>query len=195
MDNNYHLPSNLGTGRKEEAESQLAGELTVRHSILDITQSYNTGSDTQVLVSGSNGFGRYDRHSAIEHLSAGYKLASELGKLGCVGAEIVQDATSRDLQTAIQDTDIANIFLLGHGSLHSWVATDGAIEWFKAGKMVKDHLKNGVFANLGCGAVNSWNFIPLGRFVVGSKGLLLGKSKELTSVHEMSDLTRFKVLR
>lgn len=195
MNNNLHLPSILGSGRVEKIELERAKELSIRHVLLDVLNLYNSGNLTAVLSSGANGNGQFDSASSAELYLASQRLIESLGEIGCEGVELIRNAGRSDLQNVISDSSVANIFLLGHGSYHSWVATDGAINWYKAGNMVEGHLKNGVFANLGCGAVHSFNFIPLGRYVVGSKGLLLGKSMELTTASEMSDLSRFKILK
>lgn len=195
LDNNYHLPSILGTGAVESMERKMEEELIFRHTLLDVLRSYNTGSGAVILASGADGRGRYDWDSGLEHYRAGKRLASSLGEQGLGELRVVDNAEKVDLRDAVQDRDVASIFLLGHGSLHSWVATDGSVNWYDAGKMVTDHLKNGIFANLGCGDVHSWNFIPLGRYVVGRGGLLLGKSKEWSTVDEMDDLSRYSVLK
>lgn len=192
--NNYYLPSFNGPNI-EALETEQARELFSRYALLDALERYNMGTNTVVLSSGADGNGRSNRVTGHKLNIAAGTLVEEIQGLGFTETTVVTDAVKSDLQEVIRDETVANIFLLGHGSYHSWVATDGAIDWYDAGKMVGDHLKNGVFANLGCGAVNSWNFIPLGKFVVSTKGLLLGKSKELTSLDEMSDLSKFRVLR
>jgi hypothetical protein len=177
-------------------ELEKAKELSMRHIIFDLSRRYNSGDRTAVLSSGANGYGRYDRNQSAELYLAARSLNMSLGKIGCRGAtEIVKNAGKSDLRDVITDKSVANVFLLGHGDYHSWVATDGAVDWYDAGRMVEGHLKKGVFANLGCGAMHSWEYIPLGRFVIGSEGVLLGKSKELTSLSEMADIRNFQVLK
>lgn len=195
LDNNYHLPSILGTGAFESAERKMEEELIFKHTLLDVIGSYSTGNGVVILASGADGRGQYDWDTALAHYRAGKRLATKLGELGIADLQVVDMAEKVDLRDAVQDRDIASIFLLGHGSLHSWAATDGVVNWYDAGRMVTDHLKNGIFANLGCGDVRSWNFIPLGRYVVGKDGLLLGKSKVRSTVDEMDDLSRYSILK
>ena len=62
--------------------------------------------------------------------------------------------------------------------------------------MVGDHLKQGTFANLGCGEfdpeadVN----IPLGNYVVGGPGVLLGKPGAVAWTSDLSNLAAYDVL-
>ena len=194
-DNNYHLPSILGTGVLESAERMREEELKFRHDLLDVLGSYSTGNGGVILASGSDGRGRYDRDTAIEHYRAGVRLSYRLEELGLGNLQVVDCAEKADLREDIQDRGIASIFLIGHSTLHSWGATDGSVDWYDAGMMVTDHLKNGIFANLGCGDVRSWNSIPLGRYVVGGSGVLLGKYRIRSTVAEMEELSRYSVLK
>ena len=61
--------------------------------------------------------------------------------------------------------------------------------------MTDGHLKRGVFANVGCAEIRSWNMIPLGYFVVSNPGNLIGYEAEHAYTHTMGDLSRLKQLR
>lgn len=193
-DNYYHEPSNEAPTFVERLEQRQEHELALKKLILAVGNMYNTGSDTVILTSAADGAGAVDVITSEQHQLAGHKLADNIHDRGFGRIALIPGATKEHLKNAVQSRNVANILLIGHGTYHSWMATDGPVDWYDAGKMAKDHLKDGTFANLGCGAVRSWNYIPLGRYVVGPRGRILGKKRELTTLSEMSDLANFQIL-
>ena len=145
----YRLPSIKGSSATEALDRKLEVELFFFHAFLNVTESYNNCNSAVVLTSGADGRGNFDWDSSLKHYRAGKGLVGNLGKVGLSDIQLVADTLKIDLTKVIQDKSVGSIFLLGHSSLHSQMATDGFVNWNDAGRMVKDHLKNGIFANLG----------------------------------------------
>jgi hypothetical protein len=163
----------------------------------------NIGRGAVILSSSADGNGKYDFQTGLEHYQEALRLRKYLegnlvkrimGKLASQSSIIINDATREHLQNVIQDSDVASIYLLGHGTYHSTMLTDGSVNWYQAGMMVGDHQKSGVFANLGCGIKLGREPIPLGKYVVSANGVLIGKNDYFATVDEMSHLGNYDLL-
>ncbi len=143
------------------------------------------------MVSPTDGYGRYSQEDHVGNLEVGEKYKALFGET----AELFDRASSGDLRWVIRDEDFAHIFVIGHANYHTWAASDRPIDWYDLGQMVGDHLKNGIFANVGCGGINSWSRIPLGYFVVADHTMLRGYEAEYAHRDTLSDLSRLKPLK
>lgn len=172
-DNNFILPINEGSSAMEEAELRRVEELRFKYLLLKGVGLVNSGTRTAILASGANGYVRYSPRESLEHIVAGNSLKGRIPQ-----SDLFKDATSDDLATVIQDLNYKNVIVIGHASYHSWVASDKSVNWYDLGKMIGSHLKDGIFVNVGCGAIHSFNRIPLGYFVVNNPQNLFGKKAE-----------------
>ena len=190
-DNLYVLPSNFGNCTEERRELGLARELAPKYLLLRALNLKNTGYRSAILSSNADGHGRFNADHALNFALAGEFYASFVP-----GSTLITSAKSQNLEEAVQNTEVSNIFLIGHSSYHSWCASDKSVDWYDVGTMVQDHLKDGVFVNVGCGGLTSWNQIPLGYFVVNDHQNLFGKiaehqySDKLTKVDSLQRLSR-----
>jgi hypothetical protein len=191
MNNNYVLPGINGSGKKEIRELELARSLLLKYLDLKIKGRTNTGNRTALMVSSTNGRGKPDFRHHLSHEMAAYSYKDLIGK----NAIIFNASSSNDLREVIQDRDFAHIFLIGHANYHSWLASDKPVDWFDLGKMVNGHLKNGIFANVGCGGITSWNNIPLGYFVVNDHSNLVGYEAEYATSDKLGDISQLSILR
>ncbi len=196
LDNYLKLPSIYGSSKIEEEESGLFREISFKHEVLKLCGRVNTEKLTAILCSNTDGYGRYSEVTHLENLDAGefYAKTFRGDSLFLSKSRLFKNATSDDLYDVIQDPRFKNIFVIGHSTYHSWRASDMSVDWYDLGKSVKDHLKDGIFVNLGCGGINSWNKIPLGYFVVNNSLNLLGKKAEHISSDELKQLSRLEIL-
>ena len=188
-DNILKLPGNNKTGI-EEFERPRFKELLPKHLLLKALKLKNIGNKTAILCSNTDGHGIYSAEENKE-----FSLAGLVHYVKTENSILFMDATSKDLKKIIQDPEYKNIFLIGHSSYHSWCASDKPVDWYDVGKMVKFHLKKGIFANFGCGAIHSWNQIPLGYFVVNNPENLFGKDAEYIYSEEINDFSRLRKLK
>lgn len=191
MNNELIMPSILGTGKEEKLEKELARRILPKYLALRLTERTNSGNRVALMVSPTDGYGRYNFTDHVGNLEAGEQYKLMFGR----NAKLFDYASSQDLREVIQDEDFAHIFVIGHANHHSWRASDKSVDWFDLGQMVNGHLKNGIFANVGCGGINSWNMIPLGYFVVANHSTLLGYEAEYADGDKLGDLSRLKSLR
>jgi len=192
MNNTYILPSNH-INPDEEIEKILVRTLLLpKYLALRLLGKTNSGNQTAILVSNTDGYGMYSRSDHTSHLFAGlqYKLKFSFEE----NVKLFDSATSAQLRDVIQDTDFGNIFVIGHANYHSWRASDRLVNWFDLGRMVDGHLKNGIFANVGCGGIHSWNMIPLGYFAVSDPKTLIGYEAEYAYADSLGDLSKLKPL-
>ena len=195
----FLLPSNYKTGI-EEREKKLVRELLPKYLALRLLERTNKGDKTAILVSSCGGDGCESSidhyHNLVAASGLKFELEKKRGKFSFRRkVDLVERASSEDLRQVVQDTDFENIFVVGHADYHTWVASDGPVNWHDLGKMTDGHLKRGVFANVGCAEIRSWNMIPLGYFVVSNPGNLIGYEAEHAYTHTMGDLSRLKQLR
>jgi hypothetical protein len=172
--NNLLWPSIYGSSREEDAEMELVQEILPKYLTLKRSGIINEGSKTAVLASNTDGYGKYSHYDKFGADLAAYRIRDRIGD----ELTIIKDATSQDLKSVIQNPDYQNIVVIGHASYHNWRASDRSVNWYDLGKMVGSHLKDGVFINVGCGQITSWNWIPLGYFVVNNPQNLFGKKAE-----------------
>ena len=195
-DNYLHYPSLYGNGAIERADEAKKRDLEVGHRLLDVLGLRNIGDTALILASSADGYGVYSRVQASEMETEAQRLVKVLE---CQNKhekiKRISGATKQDLAVAITDNRVSSLYLLGHGSYGTWVSSDGVVDWYQAGRMVGDHLKGGTIANLGCGAMHSWVKVPFGKYIAGSEATLLGKDKTMSFGREMSDLSRFDVLK
>jgi len=192
MDNNFLImPSILGSGLVEKLELELCRKILPKYLALKLTGRTNKGNKVALMISPTDGYGRY---SYTEH-SGNLKAGEYYKDLFCRNVRLFDSASSEDLKEVIQNEDFAHIFVIGHANYHSWRASDKSVNWFDLGQMVKGHLKNGIFANIGCGGITSWNRIPLGYFVVANHDTLIGYEAEYADGDKLGDLSRLRPLR
>lgn len=192
MNNHIFYPSIKGSENIERREIQLARELLLLNIRLKREGLVNTGNKTAILCSNTDGYGLYNASHRIGSLNAGLK---HLFNIGRKKAALFEDATSHDLKRVIRNPDFGSIYVIGHGTYHSWRASDKSVNWHDVGCMIDSHLKNGVFVNLSCGIPYSWNFIPLGYFAVNNPENVYGIDRNLATEEDLSHLSRFKQLR
>lgn len=191
------MPSNFLDKAKDKVEREKFRALYLRHALLKLSGITNYGNSTAFLVSDTNGYGEYNKQDHEFNLSAAYQLREELESKLLIGkeTELFDSATSDDLREVILNEKFANIFVIGHASYHSWRASDRSLDWFDIGQMVDSHLKNGIFANVGCGGIRSWNMIPFGYFVVSDPNNLIGYEAKYSDSRHLGELKRLKKLR
>jgi hypothetical protein len=177
---NYLILPSIKGADVEGPELVKVKELLPKYLRLKTLNALNTGNTTAILTSGVDGFGKESGQDRGDFLSAASRINDQL--TDCI---VAPDATSADLNFVIKNPQIRNIILIGHASYHVWRASDRVVNWYDLGKMVGDHLKDGTFLNLGCGAIDSWNYIPLGFFVVNNPSNLFGRKAEYLSVEEL----------
>jgi hypothetical protein len=194
QDNKYHLPSNKDSSRAQKLEEERFRELKFRQFVKGIRTKRNTGNQTVLLASGVDGRGEFDWSESDATALAAESLMNRLLLKGIQSGKIIRDAHRSDVRSAIVDPEVANIFLLGHASYHTWLTNDGPLDWYDLGNMTETHLKSGIFGNLGCGNLTSWREIPLGNFVVGDEGMLIGKRAQTTGLEDMVNLDAFSIL-
>ena len=223
MLNSYLLPSIYNSATDGTHEIKLAQEILPKYITLRALKSLNTGRKTAILISNTDGYGEYDAAEHISHYIAGLqigfnymkvaksfdsadskKLIDILGKFAATlgrkqtrrgEVRLFDCATSEDLCSVIQKPDYENIIVVGHSTHHSWRASDKSVSWYDAGMMVDGHLKNGFFANVGCGNICSWNLIPLGYFLVCDHSRLLGNEAAAVYTSGMGNLSKLQPLR
>jgi hypothetical protein len=190
MHNTYILPGNH-IDPNDKVEKKLVETLLPKYLALRLLEKTNRGNRTAILVSNTDGYGRYSESDHTTNLFAGLQYKAIIGR----NAVLVDSATSAQLRDSIQDSDFGNIFVIGHANYHSWRASDKSVNWFDLGKMVDGHLKDGIFANVGCGGIHSGNMIPLGYFVVSDPKTLIGYEAEYAYGDSLGDLSKLKPLR
>ena len=181
------------TKHREKAEKMLANKLIYKKILLNLLNQTNIWNQTAILVSNTDGNGKYNIQDHSSFYSAALKYKSFVWKNWIV----IDSATSKHLKYIIQDNDFQNIIVIGHASYHSWRACDKSIDCFDLGNMIDTHLKNGVFLNIGCWWIDSWNMIPLGYFVVSDEDNLWWYEAEYAysdSLWNISNLKRLKKL-
>ncbi|MEK6873609.1 MAG: hypothetical protein AABW91_02095 [Nanoarchaeota archaeon] len=191
MHNKYILPNIYEDKEEDRVEAQLVETLLPKYLSLKLSGKTNKGNRIALMVSPTNGSGSYSSIDYDYHLNAGRKYKLVFGK----NATLFDSASSRDLKEVVQDSDFASIFVIGHANYHSWRASDKSVNWFDLGQMVNGHLKNGIFANVGCGGIHSWNMIPLGYFIVTNQENLLGYEAEYADADSLGDLSKLKKLK
>ncbi len=188
---NKYMPGNYINKVKERLEEEQIRTILPKYRLLRESGITNSGNLTAILVSSTNGSGEYNSQHHMYHLSAGLKYKHLFGE----NSVLFDSATSEDLEMVILNTSFRNIMVIGHASYHSWRASDKLVDWFNIGQMVGRHLKNGIFANLGCGGIDSWKMIPLGYFVVLDHNKLIGYEAEHVSLKKLGDLSKLKFLK
>lgn len=180
MNIKFHLPSIYERGI-EEKELEDIKRFMFKQKILRYFNLTNSGIDTAILCSNTDGYRNFSAKDNLSFLIAGkfYKLL--IGEK----AHIFPNATSSDLREVIRNREFENVFVIGHSSYHSWGASDKSLDFKDLAEMVGLHLKRGIFANLGCGRIDSWNKIPLGYFVVSNHQNLFGRYAELINDVEL----------
>lgn len=190
MHNKYILPGNL-IDPNEIAEKILVQTILPKYLNLKLRGKINKGNKTAILISNTNGSGIHSNLDHFYHFFAGLQYEQLCGRK----AKIFDSATSTKLREVIQDSDFENIFLIGHASYHSWRASDKSVDWFSLALMTGDHLKKGIFANVGCGGIHSANMIPLGYFVVSDPKTLIGYEAEYSYADSLGDFSKLKPLK
>lgn len=191
----YKLPSIYGGKTEERLEKSLAESLLPKYLLLRLLGLKNTGKRTAILCSNTDGFCHYNEATHLQNVLVGTSYQVVFEKKFGANAELITGATSQDLRAVIRDKRFANIFLIGHANHHVWCASDKAVSWGDLGNMVDEHLKDGIFATVGCGAIISWNRIPLGYFVVADHKQLFGYEAAWVDYDEMMDITKLRQLK
>lgn len=76
------------------------------------------------------------------------------------------DATRHDLDRVVQDPEIANLYVIGNGSLSMvWLAEDDRYDWLDVSRS-SDHLKRGWVHQRQCGGLTRRLNVPLGAFML-----------------------------
>jgi hypothetical protein len=76
------------------------------------------------------------------------------------------DATRHDLDRVIQDPEIANLYVIGNGSLSMvWLAEDDRYDWLDVSRS-SNHLKRGWVHQRQCGGLTRRLNVPLGLFML-----------------------------
>jgi hypothetical protein len=179
--------------------NSLALALEAKHARLEAAAAYNSGTRTAILASCVNSLGEpsYEDGVMFEQMADRYGLyVGRLLNAPTDQVDVYYRAGADQLRGAIQDERVNNILLIGHAAFDLWLAADGPVNWHQAGDMVSDHLKQGTFANLGCGEfdpsadVN----IPLGNYVAGNRGVILGKTGVVAWTSDLSNLATYDIL-
>ena len=189
MDNKYPSPNNYGSFAIEKelvAEKELVRTLLPKYLELRLSGKTNNGNKTAILISNTDGDGRYNPSHYSWSLLGGLQYQIMFGR----DAIIFDSATSAQLREVVQNSDFGSIFVIGHADYHGWRASDKYVSWFELGQMVDGHLKNGIFANVGCSRIYHGNRIPLGYFVVSDPRTLIGYVEKYLPMNTFADLSK-----
>ncbi len=147
-----------------EEEKQVLKEFLPNYLRIKNSGKTNTGRKTAVLVSNVDGEGNPSEIENFENLLIVHFLFQNYNG----EKEVFFDATSDDLKKVVQNTGFESIYLIGHSTYSSWVASDREVTWKDLILMLNGHLKKGKFVVIGCGEYDFESKTPLGYFIVSN---------------------------
>ena len=191
MNNILLLPSNFSDWAWEYSDDRKFQTLLPKYLRLKLWWKLNLWDSVAILISDTDGRWRFDLYDALGNLRAWLQHKDTIGK----NVELIMSATSHDLRDVLNDSGYSSVFTVGHSSYHSWRASNRSTDWSDVGNMMGDHLKSGVFANVGCWAIHSWNMVPFGYFAVSNHSHLYWYEAEYAYADTLGDLSRLSQLR